>query len=71
VTAQNIPNRLIGAFVVQTFQYRPDPVVTPPPSLLASLTISASTSGLMRGRPGYDRCFEPSNFSAISFRYPR
>jgi len=33
------------------------------------LTISASRSCPIRGRPGYLRCLEPSNLLAISLRY--
>ena len=35
----------------------------------ANLTPRLSTSGEIRGRPGYERCFDPSNFFATSLRH--
>jgi hypothetical protein len=61
MTAQHVADRLVGDVVAEIGQRTGDPVVAPELSR-AICTINCSISGLIFGRPGQDRCFEPSNF---------
>ena len=66
---QYVADRLVGDIVAEISQRAGDPVISQPEFSRANLTTSASTSGEMRGRPGYERCFDRSNFAAINRRY--
>ena len=60
--SKNVANGLVRMVVSDMNQRTRDPIITP-------ITMSASVAGSTRGRPGYDRLFEPSNFAATSRRY--
>src|SRR5258705_4688304 len=69
VAAKDVAHRLIGNGMPRlarapTMRSYPQPEFS-----LAKRTMSASTSGVMRGRPGEVRNLEPSNLRAMSRRY--
>jgi hypothetical protein len=69
VSAKDVAHRLIGNGVAEiarapTMRSYPQPEFS-----LAKRTMSASSSGAMRGRPGEVRNLEPSNLRAMSRRY--
>jgi hypothetical protein len=69
VAAKDVAHRLIGNGVAEIGQGSDDAVVSQPEFSLAKRTMSASSSGAMRGRPGEERNLEPSNLRAMSRRY--
>ena len=69
VSAQDVSHRLIGDGMAEIGQGSHDAVVSRPEFSLAKRTMSASSSGAMRGRPGEVRNLEPSNLRAMSRRY--
>ena len=69
VSSKDVAHRLIGDGVAEIGQGPDDAVVPQPQFSLAKRTISASTSGAMRGWPGEVRNLEPSNLRAMSRRY--
>ncbi len=69
VSTKDIAYRLIGNNVAQISQCSDDAIITPARVLFGQCENQFGNLWLIRGRPGYDRNFDPSNFCAISWRY--
>src|SRR5579864_2248307 len=69
VTPQHVADGLVRHVLTHVGQRSHDSKYPQPEFSRPILTISASRSCPIRGRPGYLRCLEPSNLLAISLRY--
>src|SRR5262245_60925580 len=69
VAAQYVAHSLVRDVIAEVRQRANDPVVTPAVFSRAMRTMRASIAASIRGRPGYERRLDSSNFWAINLRY--